>query len=253
MDDKKVDDKIKEALMKSTEESVNLKDQVWNNIQAGIKENQKGGRMMNTRKRKKNNLIKVVASAAAVLLVVSFVGTESGQAAIKKIKDVLVPQKKIVEELEGQKEDTDVSLNESEVGYSIYFDEERYVMEKNDGVDRIVPKIKAEGNIPEVYMEIQQIEDKKIDVVFEELKNKLEGEFPTVIDEGKVEEPVKGLLIRARDGENWDSTVVKYYLVDNEQGGTFVIKEQYFLEAAEGHGARFYHILQEFRMEDVTK
>jgi len=39
MDDKKVDDKIKEAIMKSTEESVNLKDQVWNNIQAGIKEN----------------------------------------------------------------------------------------------------------------------------------------------------------------------------------------------------------------------
>jgi RNA polymerase sigma factor (sigma-70 family) len=44
--------------------------------------------------------------------------------------------------------------------------------------------------------------------------------------------------------------VVKYYLIDNGQGGTFVIEQHYFVEASEGHGARFDNMLKQFQ---VTK
>ncbi|MED4970575.1 RNA polymerase sigma factor [Parageobacillus toebii] len=51
-------------------------------------------------------------------------------------------------------------------------------------------------------------------------------------------------------GRQWNDEVAKYYLVDNGQGGTFVIEQHYFVEASEGHGARFDNMLKQFQ---VTK
>jgi hypothetical protein len=36
--------------------------------------------------------------------------------------------------------------------------------------------------------------------------------------------------------------------VDDNQGGSYVIEQHLFLEAAEGHGVRFYHMLKEFKV-----
>jgi len=56
------------------------------------------------------------------------------------------------------------------------------------------------------------------------------------------------ILLAAVDGSEWDSKVTQVYIISNEKEGSFVIQQKYFLEAAEGHGTRFYHILNEFKI-----
>lgn len=47
-----------------------------------------------------------------------------------------------------------------------------------------------------------------------------------------MEEPVNGFLLHG--------------IADGGQDGSFTLTERYFLEAAEGHGARFYSMAEEF-------
>ncbi len=122
-----------------------------------------------------------------------------------------------------------------------------YDLVKSDEADRIVAKHQGEG-LPEVFMEITQIVDKAPSAVAADIENQLKTEFPIVENRGQVSDPIDGTLIRATTGNEWNDKVVVYYLVDNTQGGTFVIKEQYFFEASEGHGSRFYHMLKEFEI-----
>ncbi|MDI3310564.1 MAG: hypothetical protein QJR05_03955 [Thermoanaerobacterium sp.] len=129
-----------------------------------------------------------------------------------------------------------------------YIDETNYKMVKQDGKNRIIPKVKINENLPEVYMEIQHVKDKSPREMAAQIEDELKSTFEHVENYGTVEQPIKSISLHARSGLKPDSTVVTYYLVDDQQGGTFVIKEQYFLEAAERHGARFYLILKEFKV-----
>ncbi len=140
-----------------------------------------------------------------------------------------------------------MNLNEGP-GYVIYVDESMYKLVKQDGKDRIVPKIDPGNNLPEVYMEIQRVADKSPQEIATQLETELRSSFENVDNYGVVKEPIESISLHARAGLKPDSTIVNYYLVDDNQGGTFVIKQQYFLEAAEGHGARFYHMLKEFKI-----
>jgi hypothetical protein len=97
-------------------------------------------------------------------------------------------------------------------------------------------------------MEIKQVKDKHPGVVASEIEKELNGKFSKIENRGIVKEPVNGTLIYAATGQKWNDTVVQYYVVDNTKGGTFIIKEQYFMEASEGHGTRFYNMLKEFRI-----
>jgi hypothetical protein len=96
-------------------------------------------------------------------------------------------------------------------------------------------------------MEISQDKDSTPEELAAQFEEELKADFSKVDAAQKVTEPVEGITIHAIDGgTEWDDEVVNYYLVDNTQGGTFVIKQKYFLEASEGHGARFYNMLKEF-------
>ena len=96
-------------------------------------------------------------------------------------------------------------------------------------------------------MEISQDRDSTPEELAVRFEEELKADFSKVDAAREVTEPVEGIYIHAIDGgTQWDDEVVNYYLVDNTQGGTFIIKQKYFLEAAEGHGARFYHMLEEF-------
>lgn len=97
-------------------------------------------------------------------------------------------------------------------------------------------------------MEIQRVAGKSPQELAAQLEAELKSSFETVDNYGPVSDPIEAISLHARSGLKPDSTVVQYYLVDDNSGGTFVIKEQYFLEAAEGHGARFYHMLKEFKV-----
>jgi hypothetical protein len=244
------DRKIKEALLEGTEEAAKLKDMVWKNIQKELNlDGEKVRVMKRSDKRKKKGIasfIKYGSIAAAVAIIIG-ANTQYGQAAVGKIKELFVPNKVIKQEIEGMPTKDNVTLKESHMKYIIYIDEQLYKMENAEGKDRIVPKNKA-ANVPDVFMEIQQVKDKKPETVATEIEKELKAKYKTVENRGTVKEPVNGILLRANSGTKWNDTVVQYYLVDNTKGGTFVIKEQYFMEASEGHGARFYNMLKEFKI-----
>ncbi|MPN40220.1 hypothetical protein SDC9_187756 [bioreactor metagenome] len=184
---------------------------------------------------------------AAALAVVIFSNTEYGHATANKIREIFVTNKTITQSLEGMDEESDVSLKEGSSKYIIYIDEERYTMVSENGKDKIYSKIKSE-NLPEVYMEIDQVKGKSPKIVASEIERTLKDKYPSVENNGEVTDPIEGILISAYSGSNWNDTVIKYYFVDNKEGGTFIIKEQYFLEAAEGHGARFYNMIKQFKI-----
>lgn len=246
------DNKLREALMKGTNKSASQKEEVWKSIEERLKLGKERDIIMDSSGRKRIKKVAGVAVAAVVMVSTFFAVTQPGQATVGKIRDLFAPQKRIVENIEGMPENKEVKLQDSEMGYVIYIDEELYTMEKDNRVDRIVPRNKAE-NLPAVFMEISQVVDKAPESVVVEIEEQLAGDFGSEIEISEVDSPVKGILLKGRTGNNWNDTVVNYYLVDNTRGGTFIIKQQYFLEAAEGHGARFYYMLNEFKVVEQEK
>jgi hypothetical protein len=246
MDEKKVENMIRTALINGTESAVELEEEVWEYVRKNIKGQRRKGRKIKIRK--KQVWFAFVSTAAVLML--TFLFTEPGQAGINKVKEWFAPKKVIVEEVEGQKEQKEVTLNKSKAGYVIYFDEKMYRVEKLDGKDRIVPLMKGSPDLPKVYMEIRQVTDQTPEALASSLEKQVKEQYPIIIQTGEVSEPVKGYVIHGESGQQWNDEVVKYYLVDNGQGGTFVIEQHYFVEASEGHGARFDNMLKQFR---VTK
>lgn len=238
--------KIRDAILEGTEEVAELKDMVWSNIQKELNFDLRKKTPMRRRKKKISNFIKYGSIAAAVVIVMG-INTQYGQAAVSKIKDLFVPNKVVKQQLEGMEEENNVALKEGSMKYIIYIDEERYTMEHLDGKDKITAKAKAQ-NAPEVFMEVQQIKDKNPQVIASELEKELKTKYVKVENRGTVNGPVKGTFIYANSGSQWNSAILRYYLVDNTKGGTFVIKQQFFLEAEEGHGARLDNMLKEFKI-----
>lgn len=244
--DYREDKKISDALLEGTEEITELKDMVWSNIQKELNLDVKKTEYVKPKKNRISNFVKYGSIAAAVAIALG-INTQFGQAAVGKIKDLFVPNKAIKQQLEGTKEQSNVTLKESSMKYIIYIDEERYTMQHLEGKDKITAKIKAE-NAPEVFMEIQQVKDKKPEVIASELQKELMAKYEKVENKGTVNEPIKAKLIYASSGVQWNSPIVRYYLVDDTKTGTFIIKQQLFLEASEGHGVRLNNMLKEFKI-----
>lgn len=191
----------------------------------------------------------IIAIVAAIFIVFTL-QTKEGTAFMSKVKDVFVPKKEISQSIEGQDEITDVTLHEGEnVEYIIYIDESRYKMEKGKEMDVITPIDPLPDQYPPVSLEITQIEDKNTEEVLEELETNLKQEFPNLLPAEKVTEPVEGYLLHGIiDGKEPTSKVVHAYVISNGKKGSFTLQENYFLEAAEGHGARFHHMLESFEI-----
>lgn len=256
-DDNNLDLYLKETMIKNTNKMGKHKEEIWLNIenQLGInmdKASSKASinkeRRIATKKKKRKKWILSSFLAASVMMIGLFIRTETGQALVNDIKQYFVPEKKVVQEMEGMPEENKLVLQETKAGYIIYIDEERYKLIKEDDVDRIVPKEPLEKRYPEVSMEISQVVNKVPEEVAKDIQRELKKDYQQVKEIETVTEPVNGIRFSAIDGNEWNSRVSQIYLVSNEKGGTFVIQEKYFLEAAEGHGARFYHMLTEFQI-----
>lgn len=258
----RLDNDLKNAIFKNTVSEKSAKDEIWNSIQGELEENN----MRNTRRG--GSKIAVAALSVILILLVLAVFTPAGRAAVSKIMDLFEPEKSVETIVEGEAETTDQQL---QVGttmtpqpdatpevplmtYVLYVDSERYSFETIDGIDIIVPR-NYPDDYPEVSMTIEQITGKTKEELSIEIVNNLKAELDTVNDPYTVSEPLEGICIDAYDGDpngtketmpQWNSKVVKYYLVDNTQGGTFVIKITLFVEAQEGHGSRFDSMLKEF-------
>ncbi|NLO81962.1 MAG: hypothetical protein GX094_02755 [Clostridiales bacterium] len=247
MDERMLDGEIKKSLLKATDDWLPLKKEIWNNIQDKVEYIDRTRAAVKKKKSRRKHVFSSIALTAAALIIVLVTSTNAGKAAVARIKDLLLPEKNIVQDIEGQKEDTRVNLKEGS-GYVIYIDENNYQMIKQDGKDKIIPKNNLDSSFPEVYLAIQHVKDKTLLDMVPLIEEELKASFEYVDNYGTVEKPVKSISLYARSELEPRAPIVTYYLVDDNQGGSYVIEQRLFLEAAEGHGARFYHMLKEFKV-----
>jgi len=242
------------AIYEGTKRAADQKDAVWQDIRKRLEAEKM------KEKSKKNRRV-IWRSLAAVLLIgaVFLAATPTGRAAVGSILDLFEPEKHIESEMEGQAEDNDYQLHTgsvtpapdgegSAVSYVLYVDESRYYTETVDGADRILPLDYPE-DYPPVYMEISQNTARTPEEIAGELEPQVRSEYTdALIGPKNVTDPIDAIEIRGYAGSEWNSPVVRYYLIDNTLGGAFVVRMQYFLEAEEGHGLRFDTMLREFQI-----
>lgn len=150
------------------------------------------------------------------------------------------PSKEFVQSVEGQDEVIQMNLVKGQDSlYSMYVDQERYQFGEAGEKDVLTPTVPVPTGYPEVKMEILYIEDRNPDGV----KQDFEKEYAFPLEEQAVTSPVDALSFHGTSGTEPDSEVVTIYLLD-AFGGTLFIEERYFLEAQEGHGARFEQMLE---------
>jgi len=240
----KFDERIKREIEQKTEADVHeLKDDIWNEINIELFEGK------DTRMKRKKRWIPAALIAAAALVLAFTLQTEPGLALIKGIKDMFAPEKEIIQNIEGQDEPTEVHLNEGmDSEYIIYIDESRYKMIKGEDADLITTIEPLPEKYPEVSMEIKQYPSDKPEVLVKELEEELKVDFPELRDVEVVSEPVESFWLHGLTESVWDGKVIDVYVISNGKDGSFVITTKYFLEAAEGHGARFSHMLESFEI-----
>jgi hypothetical protein len=260
---------MKRAYQKGTQNAADKNGEVWAGISRSLEE-QKMSR--NEYKHKKTGWI--IAASAAAALVVFTAFTPPGQAAVSKIIDLFAPEKEVEVNIEGMTEENQYQLHTPEItqpaqteaspdakgeqkqamAYAVYIDGSRYNAETVDGVDWIKPADYPE-NYPEVSMSIYQLEDKAPSGIKKDLYSEIAAGYDTAYEPEQVQAPIPSIHLFAHDGLNegekedlpqWDSEVIDIYLVDNTQGGTFVITLKYFMEASEGHGERLKDMLKDF-------
>lgn len=236
----------KELTQRIDRESSGIKEEVWDGLEQQLFSEDKGAVK---RLKKKNRIIPVLVAVAAAILLAFTLQTDTGSAFIKGIKDMFVPEKEIIQNIEGQDEETDVNLNVgANSDYIIYIDEESYKMIQGEDADIITTLEPLPEKYPEVSMEIRQFpNDLPADLV-KIVEADLKKDFPELREIEEVTEPVIGYLLHGLNGQDWDAKVVHTYVISNGKEGSFVITGKYFLEAAEGHGARFHHMLKSFEI-----
>ncbi|MCF3943543.1 RNA polymerase sigma factor [Oceanobacillus alkalisoli] len=110
-----------------------------------------------------------------------------------------------------------------------------------------------------VYMEISREENTTTEEVIERIKEEIEADAGMGIRrEERTTEPIEAEMILgmgldgSRDtesfGSEWNTPIHRYYVMDTINEQVFIIKQVYFLEAAEGHGARFHYMLESFEI-----
>ncbi len=247
MDNRDWDEKLKQALNEGTKVKPEDKEDVWNNIESQLYASHSKEDIIPMKR--KRGFVKLVASMAAAAILVIGLNTQPGLALVNRIKEMFDPEKNITQDIEGSREEQNVQLNEGrDAEYVIYVDEERYEFVKVGDSDRIVPNPPLEERYPEVSMEIRQVSDKNPEALIEEMEALLKEEFADVTVPERVDNPVSGWTVRGLEGNSWDSRLVRVYVISNQSQGSFVITQRYFLEAEEGHGARFDHMLKEFHI-----
>ena len=246
---KNLDDEIHNELKKLTDDAIKMKNDIW-------KEIEKKTITLNKKKRKTTRWRKIsfVASIAASIGLIYVLGTPTGHALMANMKDLLVPNKTITEQLEGTDEPIDYSLDieekqsETLADYAIYIDEELYTISHEQDSKIISANLQSTENIyPEVFMEIKQSEY-SLEETIEEIQKTIQGEYEIVKERKEIETPILATLLEARQGDEWNDEVVRFYIFPNEKGGAFIVKQQFFFEAYEGHGVRMDNMLKTFEL-----
>lgn len=232
-----LDDSIKKAFKNNIEINNKDKEEVWNNINKRLYY------------RKKKNYKPLIGIVATIFIILMGLQTEIGYGIINQIKETFTPKKEITEEIEGNKEKTEVQLKQSKKSnYIIYIDEERYKFIEGKDSDKIVMKEEFNDDLPEISMEIKQLISKSPEDLINKLEAEIKAEYEIFYEVEKITTPIKGWRLKGLKGQEWNSEVIKIYIISNGNNGSFLIIQRYFLEAEEGHGVRFDEMLKTFQI-----
>ena len=136
--------------------------------------------------------------------------------------------------------------------FYLYLDEESYYTCWQDGTYVIRP-VNTPENLPECVMEVFHMgadPAQAAGMVSADLQSRYAyvTEIDGTTDDVSWKMPAGTLYyFVSSDGMEWDDAQRETFLVDDGQGGVFVVSYAYFTEAAEGHGTRFAGIAATFR------
>jgi hypothetical protein len=255
-----MDQKLKEQLQEKSKYPDGWKDDIWGQIEARLEEapqesqalDVNASRVTNNNKNKHKGMkvMKIgLGVAAAAVAVTVFLSLPAGTAMMESVKNWFEPEKKIEIDVEGQKEETNGQVHVDKTSdYAIYYDKDRYKLVEGADKDVITTIEPLPAEYPGVSLTIEQKADVLPEQLAAELAEQLQGEYARVDAVERVTSPVRGYLVHAIDGSDRLSKVANVYVVSNGKQGSFILSSNYFLEAAEGHGARFTQTLEQFQV-----
>ena len=176
--------------------------------------------------KKRNRIFPLVITFAAALLLAFSLQTDNGTAFMKELKDIFLPEKQVIQSIEGEDEETEFQLNEGkDAEYVIYVDETRYKMTHGEDIRYHYPNYPVPENYPDVTMEIKQIPNEKPEDLVVKIEAELKKEFPELREVKEVTEPVKGYELHGAAGNEAKSKIVNAYVISNGKEGSFVITQ----------------------------
>jgi hypothetical protein len=252
---KSFDEQINQALKNEVIFSKEEINEMWDNIEAEVfgaqSEDTRAGRKPAKQKQKRSKKQGFIFAAVAAAMLIAFgTQTSTGSAMIDKVKEMFAPEKDVTTKIEGSDEETKLNLHEGKKAkYVLYVDESRYQFVTSDTSDKVILKEALPEQYPDVEMEIVQLEDKEPSAAVEDAKASLGEKYGEILRTEEVTYPLDATLITAKGkGTEWNTPLAKVYVLSNGDKGSFVITQTLFLEAEEGHGARFDEMLKEFHI-----
>ena len=123
MEEHKFKREIEEALNKKTNDYLDDKEDIWNNLESRLNLKEQDQNTTSKRgktKMSKRNFISVLVGAATIAFIIGLLTTtHTGQAFVEQIKQYFEPEKSVVTEIEGSPEEQQVILHEK-ADYVIY-------------------------------------------------------------------------------------------------------------------------------------
>lgn len=148
-------------------------------------------------------------------------------------------------EIEGMKETINALWHQGE-HYKIAYDADRFQYSDKDGADTFIAENPDPAIYPYVYLTIKYHENKTVSEYTKEIFDQLsQNDFKVSTEKKSGMKKNEGVILTAVSGKEWNSIVRKYHIIQ-EGTSIYVFESQYFLEAAEGYGARIHAMINTF-------
>lgn len=132
--------------------------------------------------------------------------------------------------------------------FILYINEEHYCGTWEEGGYAVRPRQPLPEGMPECSLTIFHRPDVSLETVLAETRSALAKEFDMVEERPAAKDRVAlTAWVGDESGAAWDAANADVTLVDDRQGGVFVLTARYFTEAAEGHGVNFADMASSFQ------